>query len=581
MKKGIGTKRTDCLARFVRSWGFVFAGLGLAGIYWLGEAVIHTFVLHEGSFLNGLSLGDSHELWTRLLIVCLFFALGSAVQWLMARRRRSEQKLLLQANKLGERVKELNCLYSISRLMQRTGVSLAEVLQSAVDLIPPSWQYPAITCARITLGEDQYVTSDFRETQWRQASSINVVGHVAGTTEVYYLEERPASDEGPFLKEERELIDGISRQIGKTIERKQMEEALRTSEEQFRTLVENANDGIYIRDAEGTIVYANGKFAEIHGYPLEEIIGRQAASFLSLESRGETSEQGVQEELRQGRAVRAEATCLRPSGDRRDLEISAVPIRLKAGTKGVVGIVRDITDRKEQARRKAEFMADVAHGVRTPLTSIKGYADLLLMKKDGATASEQQKYLSVISSNVDRLARLVDGLLDSERLESGLVPLAMQLTRLDEILRQEIVSIEVAARAKGLETDVSIEDGLWVDADSDRLAQLLSDLLSNAVKYTEQGSISVKALRREDTIAVSVHDTGIGIAPEDLDKIFTRFFRSEGHTYRDVEGTGLGLFIAKTIAERHGGRIDVESIQGSGSTFTLILPAGLTHTAED
>ena len=581
MKKEIGAKRTNCLSRFVRSWGFVLVGLGLASIYWLTEAVIHTFVLHEGSFLDGLSLGDSHELWIRPLVVCLFLVLGFALQWLMTRRQSSEQKLSMQANTLNERVKELNCLYSISRLMQHSEASLAEILQSAVDLIPSSWQYPASTCARIVLGKDQYVTSNFRETQWRQASSINVVGHVAGITEVYYLEEQPASDEDVFLKEERELIDGISRLLGDVIDLKQMEETLRTSEERFRTLVENANDGIYIRDAEGTIVYANEKFAGIHGYPLEEIVGRQAASLLSTESGSKALEQGAQEELQQGRAIRVEAACSRPSGERRDIEINAVPVRLEAGGEGVVGIVRDITDRKEQARRKAQFMADVAHGVRTPLTSIKGYADLLLMKKGGATASEQQRYLSVISSNVDRLVRLVGGLLDSERLESGLVPLDMQLIRLDEILRQEIMSIEVAARTKGLETYASIEGDLWVEADPDRLAQLLSDLLSNALKYTEQGSISVKAVRHEDTIAVSVHDTGIGIAPEDLERIFTRFFRSEARTYQDVEGTGLGLFIARTIAERHRGKLDVESVQGSGSTFTLILPAGQTYTAED
>jgi PAS domain S-box-containing protein len=359
-----------------------------------------------------------------------------------------------------------------------------------------------------------------------------------------------------------------------------LSDAMHISEERFRTLVENANDGIYIRDADGTIVYANEKFAGIHGYPLEEIVGRQAANLLSTEFGREASKQEVREALQLGRAIRAEAICSRPDGERRDIEISAAAICLAPGVNGVFGIVRDITERKEQARRKAQFMADVAHGVRTPLTSIKGYADLLLMKKDGISPSENEKYLAVISSNADRLARLVGELLDSERLESGLVALDLQSIRLDEILRDEIVSIEEVAKAKGLKIDTTIEDGLWVEADADRLAQLLSDLLSNAVKYTEQGSISVEAQRREKEIAVSIHDTGVGIASEELGKVFTRFFRSRAGANRQVEGTGLGLFIARTIAERHGGWIDVESIQGSGSTFTLTLPAKPTRSVE-
>lgn len=359
-----------------------------------------------------------------------------------------------------------------------------------------------------------------------------------------------------------------------------LSDAMHISEERFRTLVENANDGIYIRDTDGTIVYANEKFAEIHGYPIEEIVGKKASSLLFTEFGSEASQQEAREELQLERAIRVEATCSRPSGERRDIEISAVPIRLETGARGVFGIVRDITERKEQARRKAQFMADVAHGVRTPLTSIKGYADLLLMKKDGITPSENEKYLAVISSNADRLARLVGDLLDSERLESGLVPLDLQLIRLDAILRHEVVSFEEAARAKGLKMDASIEDDLWVEADADRLAQLLSDLLSNAVKYTEQGSISVEALRREKTITVSVHDTGVGIASEELDKVFSRFFRSKLDADETVEGTGLGLFIAKAIAERCGGRIDVESVQGGGSTFTLVLPADPTRPVE-
>jgi len=141
--------------------------------------------------------------------------------------KQAEEALREKTHDLGERIKELNCLYNISHLVEKTNISLEEILQETVDLIPLSWQYPEITCARLILQDQTFTTHNFNETVWKQASDIMVHGERIGALEVIYLEERPGSDEGPFQKEERGLINAIVERLGKVIERKQAEEALK------------------------------------------------------------------------------------------------------------------------------------------------------------------------------------------------------------------------------------------------------------------------------------------------------------------------------------------------------------------
>ena len=154
------------------------------------------------------------------------------------KRRQAEEALRERTHDLGERVKELNCLYAIYKFSERRDTSVDEILQGAADLIPPAWHYPDITSARITFGDRVFVTRGFEETQWRQASGIDVQGERVGAVEVFYLEEMPELDEGPFLKEERNLINAIAEQLGLLIERVRAEEALRDSEQKLHALTQ-------------------------------------------------------------------------------------------------------------------------------------------------------------------------------------------------------------------------------------------------------------------------------------------------------------------------------------------------------
>jgi len=149
---------------------------------------------------------------------------------------------------LGEREKELNCLYGLSRIVEEHGTSLNDILQEIPALLAAAWQYPDITCARVAMGDEVFATDHFRVSSWRQGADIIVDGKKAGRVEIYYLEERPELDEGPFLKEERRLLDAIAERLGKIIERRHLEEETKRQWEQFAAIIDNFADSVYIAD---------------------------------------------------------------------------------------------------------------------------------------------------------------------------------------------------------------------------------------------------------------------------------------------------------------------------------------------
>ncbi|MBA7694705.1 hypothetical protein ES703_103318 [subsurface metagenome] len=186
-------------------------------------------------------------------------------------RKRMEETLRKHSHDLGERFKELNCLYGISNLVEKRGITLEEILQGTVNLIPPSWQYPEITCARVILDDQQFKTDPFEETIWKQTSDIIVHGRRAGILEACYREEKPESDEGPFLKEERVLINAVAERLGRIIEHKRMEEALWESEERMRLAMEGTEQGIWDWDMVSGKIFLNDDWPRVLGYEPGEI----------------------------------------------------------------------------------------------------------------------------------------------------------------------------------------------------------------------------------------------------------------------------------------------------------------------
>jgi signal transduction histidine kinase len=223
---------------------------------------------------------------------------------------------------------------------------------------------------------------------------------------------------------------------------------------------------------------------------------------------------------------------------------------------------------------KTEFVSFIAHELRTPMTSIRGYADMLSREMVGGLNTRQLQFVRIINSNVTRMQILVSDLQDVSRIETGKMRMEIMPTPFGGALENalEVTQAQIEARSQKLR--VEVEDGLpKVRADPTRLTQILINLLSNANKYTpEEGSIQVRAWANGKYVSCAVSDTGIGISPEDQARLFSKFFRSENAAVRGMPGTGLGLCIVKSLVELQGGEIEVESELGAGSTFTFTVP---------
>ena len=192
------------------------------------------------------------------------------------------EELKAKSYALNERMKELNCLYSISRIIETPSISLDETLLRIVDLIPPGWQYPSITCSRMTLNKLTYATPNYIDTPWKLSSPIYIHESLAGYLEVCYIKERPNEYEGPFLKEERDLLDALSERLSKMISRKYTEEAFQKSEERYRTTLMGIGDGVITTDADGNVELLNPVAEQLTGWPLSEAQGKPLEAVLHL-----------------------------------------------------------------------------------------------------------------------------------------------------------------------------------------------------------------------------------------------------------------------------------------------------------
>lgn len=226
---------------------------------------------------------------------------------------------------------------------------------------------------------------------------------------------------------------------------------------------------------------------------------------------------------------------------------------------------------------KDEFVALISHDLRTPLTSIIGYVELALDDEvDPPLDDERRGYLQVVTRSSDRLLRLVDDLLFVARLQSGQLELNPLTLDLAETAAQAVDEARPRAEQKGLAISFLGDTEVPIEADKGRIFQLLDNLISNAIKFTpEGGRVDVRAVRTPNGSMLEVSDTGIGLAPGEVERVFERFFRAQRATDHQIPGTGLGLFISRAIAEAHGGRITASSSAGVGTTFRIELPARL------
>jgi len=236
---------------------------------------------------------------------------------------------------------------------------------------------------------------------------------------------------------------------------------------------------------------------------------------------------------------------------------------------------------KELDRLKSNFLATMSHELRTPLTSVIGYSEMMLEGLGGPLTAEQREYLGIIMEKGESLLQLITSILDISKIEAGRVKLVVQESELGQVMRDAVATVMPLARKKGLKLLCEPQPDLpRVHCDREKIRQCLINLLSNAVKFTTAGGqVKVSGQRLpQEQVALTVADTGIGIAAHHLPRVFDVFYQVDGSSTREYGGAGLGLAIVKSFIEAHGGQVKVESVVGKGTTFTLVLPVRASAT---
>ncbi|MFA6609583.1 MAG: PAS domain-containing sensor histidine kinase, partial [Candidatus Omnitrophota bacterium] len=355
------------------------------------------------------------------------------------------------------------------------------------------------------------------------------------------------------------------------------EENLSVTSQQWQKTFNAISDLISIQDKNFKLVQVNKAYADLFKMKPGELVGRTCYPIVHG-----TTEPCLN--CPQKRTLETKKTQRLEYFEPRfnmHLEVMTYPIfDSNNDVAGTVHIIKDITERKhaehvlkEAAELKTHFTSMVSHELRTPLTAIKEGISIVLDETTGALNSEQKDFLEISKRNVDRLARLINDVLDYQKLETGKFEFELKENDMNDVIKEVQKTMIAVAKNKGLDIVLRLEDGLpKFKFDRDKIVQVLTNLISNAIKFTDKGKITVTSSKGGGIVQVAVSDTGPGIEKNDLPKLFRAFEQLEKGKDRRTGGTGLGLTISKEIIEKHGGAIWAESERGQGSTFNFTLP---------
>jgi two-component system CheB/CheR fusion protein len=356
-------------------------------------------------------------------------------------------------------------------------------------------------------------------------------------------------------------------------ERVKMEEMLKENEERFRLLVQNASDILTVFDQDGTIKFESPAIETMLGYKAEERLGRN----ISMDPILHPDDRAVKLELlkkaisRPGENINGEFRLKHKDGSYRTIEAIFRNLLDDKKINGIIANYRDVTERKFLEHQKDEFIGIASHELKTPVTSIKAYTQILEEKFTKEKDKESAGLLHKLNVQMDRLSMLISDLLDFTRIEGGKLKFRQEDFNVNYLIKE--IAEEVQRTTD--KHNIIAENGkpVLINADRYRTGQVLTNLISNAVKYSPDGKkIVVKSKVDKDNIIVSVQDFGIGIEQDLLNKVFDRFFRVSHSSLNTFPGLGLGLYIAAEFIKRQGGKIWATSNPGKGSTFSFSLP---------
>ncbi len=340
----------------------------------------------------------------------------------------------------------------------------------------------------------------------------------------------------------------------------------------YNAVIQNLPVGFSIVDKNGLIVDFNPAAAEITGYSKGEVIGKPHFEILHGSSDRDACPVLKHALWRNEQTIAAETTIKKKSGEHVTLSVTAFPLLDDNGdVSGAVELFRDISDTKRLERERKNILSMFAHDMKNPITTSGGFLSRLLSGKAGPLTEKQQSHLESMRNELYRVSDLLADFLEFSRIEAKAYIPVRRAFNLEICLRRNIEAAKIEADKKGLSIVFEYNGDIPTSilADPGMMDRVIANLLDNAIAYTDTGgTIRVTLFEMDGEILVSITDTGIGIPEDKLPYIFDAFYRIS----RDSKGSGLGLFIAKTIIDAHGGRIWVESTSGKGSTFSIMLP---------
>lgn len=374
-----------------------------------------------------------------------------------------------------------------------------------------------------------------------------------------------------YLVKDRLNSSMLSRVLRDAVERRRNQAAVYEAEAKYRTIFENSAVAITLVDPNEKIVSWNSYTEEMLGMHREDLFGRNIKTLYPEKEWDKIREMSIR---KKGMRHHFETKIFHKTGDVLDVDISISVLRdANDEVKGSIGIMQDITERKRLEHIKDEFLSTVSHEMRTPMTIIREGVSQVQEGILGSVNDEQREVLNMTLESVDRLSRIINELLDISKLEAGKMEInkvAFDMVALSKKIKQNFNTL---AKEKGLQLEVEAsQKEVMIEADKDRMIQVLTNLVGNALKFTEKGSIKIFCKEDASFYIFGVQDTGKGLAEEEVSKIFDKFQQFGREHGPGDRGTGLGLSICKKIIELHDGQIWAESELGRGTTVLFQIP---------
>lgn len=590
----------------------------------LGEDYVKTAYIPEGEWQLHVAFGPGYKHRNSLIII---FALGLLLSTSVAifvyskavQKRNLVRTVEEKTHLLGERVKELSIIYHLNNLLRDEEQNVDDVFQKLVGILPGGWQYVDICRAKITFDGKEYITPGYLDNAIKQHEEFKLEDGRCGTIDMVYLKEMPQVAEGPFLKEERDLINSIARsleiflnKVTQENERKKMHRDLELSFSLTRATIESTADGILVVSRSGHISDYNTQFLKLWKVPKDVMDSNDAAVVLAYTMKQMADPQQFESKIKELYANPSqESVDVLYFLDGRVFERHAKPQIANNEIVGRVWNFRDVTQQKQSEseirqlnaelenrvkQRTAEidklneelqanvqnlevankdlesFSYSVSHDLRAPLRSINGFAGMLVQKATNLD-EQSQKFIKVIMDNAQKMNQLIEDILAFSR--TGRKEVTKEAVDMNALL-QEVLT-EVNIRERNERTELVAGDLLPAYADKHLMKQVLINLVSNAAKYAskkEKPVIEVGSYVKDNEQVYFFKDNGAGFDMKYYDKLFKVFQRM--HSAEEFEGTGVGLAIVQKIVAKHGGRVWAEGEENVGATFYFTLPVTST-----